>query len=100
MKTTKRSSILLLWMAAACGGGGSSDTTTTPLPASETETPPPATDMPPPAPAPAQLRGYMASDQGFLVNSYAVVDGGDILLIDAQFTRPEAEKVVEMLTGL
>lgn len=109
MKTTKRSFLVpALLAAAACGGGGGSDTSTTPLPAAESEAPPPAETTPPPAeatppaptPAPAQLRGYTAGDQGFLVNSYAVVDGGEILLIDAQFIKPEADKVVEMLKGL
>ena len=113
MKRTKRTflSTALLLAAAACGGGGGSDTSTTPLPLGESEAqpppaaetpPPPAADTtpPPPAPAPAQLKGYTAGDQGFLVNSYAIVDSGEILVIDAQFIKPEADKVVEMLKGL
>jgi glyoxylase-like metal-dependent hydrolase (beta-lactamase superfamily II) len=55
---------------------------------------------PPPAPAGPTIKAYTASEQGFLVDSYAVVDGGEILLIDTQLIKPEVEKFIELVKGL
>lgn len=105
---TTRHSLLALALLAACGGSSSDSTTatTTPEPVptgdsatAEAMTKPTPTPAPVPA-APPQLHGYTASETGFLVNSYAVVDAGEILLIDAQFIKPDAEKLIEMVKGL
>jgi glyoxylase-like metal-dependent hydrolase (beta-lactamase superfamily II) len=53
-----------------------------------------------PAAAGPIVKAYTASEQGFLVGAYAVVDGGEILLIDTQLIKPEVEKFIEMVKGL
>jgi glyoxylase-like metal-dependent hydrolase (beta-lactamase superfamily II) len=55
---------------------------------------------PPPAPTAAEVHAYTASENGFLVSSYAVVDNGEILLVDSQLIQPEVEKFIEMVKGL
>ena len=97
-------------MLVACGGGGKQpDTTPTPVepaqPATTDEvavkpTPEPVKPPEPPAPPPVEIQAYTASEKGFLVSSYAVVSGDEVLLVDAQLIQPEAEKLVEMLEGL
>ena len=50
--------------------------------------------------SPAQalsVQTYTASDSGFDVNSHLIVGAHEALLVDAQFTRSEAKKVVEMV---
>ena len=75
-------------------------------PAAETETAgkttAPETIETPPEPVAAgpTIKSYTASEQGFLVGSYAVVDGGEILLIDTQLIKPEVEKFIELVKGL
>ena len=59
----------------------------------------PPDDAPPVAAGPT-IKAYTASEQGFLVDSYAVVDGGEILLIDTQLVKPEVEKFIELVKGL
>ncbi len=54
----------------------------------------------PPAARGPTIKAYTASEQGFLVDSYAVVDGGEILLIDTQLVKPEVEKFIELVKGL
>jgi len=54
----------------------------------------------PPAAAGPTIKAYTASEQGFLVDSYAVVDGGEILLIDTQLVKPEVEKFIELVKTL
>ena len=51
-------------------------------------------------PAGPTLHAHTASEDGFLVGSYAVVDGGEILVIDTQVIRPEVEAFIELLRGL
>jgi len=90
---------------AACGG--SSDKATTPVePVASTpkpdQEPPPVQDPvaeppPPPEVAAPVVNSYTASEQGFLVSSYAILDHGEIVLVDAQMIKPEAEKVIEMV---
>jgi len=65
--------------------------------AAKTAAPP---DDAPPAAAGPTIKAYTASEQGFLVDSYAVVDGGEILLIDTQLVKPEVEKFIELVKGL
>src|SRR5678815_406004 len=95
----------------ACGGGGKKsadptptvvDTTTPPPPADKEPAPPvePAKPEPPPKPADIEVHAYTASEQGFLVSSYAIVQNKEIVLVDSQMIQPEAEKFVEMVKGL
>jgi len=62
----------------------------------------PQTPETPPEPTAAgpTIKSYTASEQGFLVDSYAVVDGGEILLIDTQLVKPEVDKFIELVKGL
>jgi glyoxylase-like metal-dependent hydrolase (beta-lactamase superfamily II) len=46
------------------------------------------------------IEAYTASEQGFLVDSYAVVDGGEILLIDTQLIKPEVDRFIERVKRL
>jgi glyoxylase-like metal-dependent hydrolase (beta-lactamase superfamily II) len=107
-------------MFAACGGGGKKSPDTTPPEVTETPAddvgtvtkPSPADDAAAKAKAAEDARkaaeaaatptihAYTASEQGFLVSSYAVVNSGEILLVDAQMIQPEAEKFIEMVKGL
>jgi glyoxylase-like metal-dependent hydrolase (beta-lactamase superfamily II) len=97
-------------MLVACGGGGGNKPDTTPTPVeTSTTTPDPAPkpvepapvkpEEPKPVPAP-EIHAFTASEQGFLVSSYAVVHGDEVLLVDAQMIQPEAEKFIEMVKGL
>ena len=96
-----RSIIILALVAGACH-----ETSQTPLalptssPLSEAPTASPEPPMPPPEPAakkpPAQkllLEVFTGSKEGFLVNSTLVTGKKDAVLIDAQFTLPDARKV-------
>src|SRR5262245_32054150 len=87
----------------ACGGGGSKPTQPVePVaePVADKEPAPPAEPVksepaPPEEPKKGpkpEIHAYTASEQGFLVSSYAVVDNGEALLVDAQMIKPEAEK--------
>lgn len=42
---------------------------------------------------------HTALDAGFVVNSHLLVGNKEAVLVDAQFTRSEAKKVVEMILG-
>jgi glyoxylase-like metal-dependent hydrolase (beta-lactamase superfamily II) len=44
-----------------------------------------------------RVQTYTASDPGFAVNSHLIMGEKDAILVDAQFTRSEARKVVEMV---
>ncbi|HEU5057009.1 MAG TPA: MBL fold metallo-hydrolase [Kofleriaceae bacterium] len=68
--------------------------------AGKTTTPEPPDKPAEPAAAGPTVKAYTASEQGFLVGAYAVVDGGEILLIDTQLIKPEVEKFIEMVKGL
>ncbi len=68
--------------------------------AGKTTAPEPSGPPPEPAAAGPIVKAYTASEQGFLVGSYAVVDGGEILIIDTQFVKPEVDKLIEMVKGL
>jgi glyoxylase-like metal-dependent hydrolase (beta-lactamase superfamily II) len=69
--------------------------------AGKTTTAPEPSEKPPaPAASGPMVRSYTASEQGFLVGSYAGVDGGAILLIDTQLIKPEVEKFIELVKGL
>lgn len=67
---------------------------------SETAAKTTAPEEAPPAAAGPTIKAYTASEQGFLVDSYAVVDGGEILLIDTQLVKPEVDKFIELVKGL
>lgn len=95
----------------ACGGGGKKSADSTPTPVDTAKPAPPADKEPVPpapdpvpvtkvAPAPIEVHAYTASEQGFLVSSYAVVQNKEILLVDSQMIQPEAEKFIEMVKGL
>ncbi len=98
------------WLAAAtllalAGGCKKADKKAAPAeePPAPTETAGKTTtpeETPPPAAAGPTVKAYTASEQGFLVDSYAVVDGGEILLIDTQLVKPEVEKFIELVKGL
>lgn len=47
------------------------------------------------AQSPVEVRTHTAGDPGFRVNSHLVLGARDALLVDAQFTRSEARKLVE-----
>jgi glyoxylase-like metal-dependent hydrolase (beta-lactamase superfamily II) len=85
--------LALLSLLAACGGD-KKPTPVTPTNDTATVTPPP-----PPQAAPV-VHAYTGSDNGFLVGSYAVVDNGEILLVDSQLIKPDVEKYIEMVKGL
>lgn len=44
-----------------------------------------------------QVQSYTASEPGFLVNSHLLVGRETAVLVDAQFTRSEARKVVDLI---
>lgn len=46
-------------------------------------------------PASLEIRTHTAGEAGFKVNSHLILGQRDALLVDAQFTRSEAQKVVE-----
>jgi glyoxylase-like metal-dependent hydrolase (beta-lactamase superfamily II) len=46
---------------------------------------------------PAASQSYTASEAGFLVNSHLITSGNEALLVDAQFLRSDARKVIEMV---
>lgn len=92
------------WLAAAAllalSGCKKAEKKAAPEPEAETAgktTAPPET---PPAAAGPTIKAYTASEQGFLVDSYAVVDGGEILLIDTQLVKPEVERFIDLVKGL
>jgi glyoxylase-like metal-dependent hydrolase (beta-lactamase superfamily II) len=68
--------------------------------AGKTTAPEPTEKPTEPAAAGPTVKAYTASEQGFLVGAYAVVDSGEILLIDTQLIKPEVEKFIEMVKGL
>ena len=98
--------IVSLAFAAALAAGACRETSQTPAlmptasPLSDAPTASPAPPMPPPEPAakkPAaqklELEVITASKEGFLVNSTLVTGKKDAVLIDAQFTLPDARRV-------
>jgi glyoxylase-like metal-dependent hydrolase (beta-lactamase superfamily II) len=96
--------VALAVMAAACKGDEGDDKVATPATAEETapgtgEKVPPASGDKSAAAGP-EIHPFTASEEGFLVGSYAVVDSGEILLIDTQMIRPEVEKFIEMVKTL
>lgn len=99
MTTTLRNQVA--WLAAAalvtlagCRKDAATDTS------GKTTAPEPSAEVAESAPAGPTVKSYTASEQGFLVGSYAVVDGGEILLIDTQLIKPEVEKFIQMVKGL
>lgn len=105
MSTTLRN--LAAWLAAAAllalSGCKNEDKKGATEPAAvdtETAAGTAASDDAPPAAAGPTIKSYTASEQGFLVDSYAVVDGGEILLIDTQLVKPEVDKFIELVKGL
>ena len=98
MTTTLRNQVALFAAAAlltvsGCKKDAALDTS------GKTTAPEPAAPAEPVAAGPT-VKAYTASEQGFLVGAYAVVDGGEILLIDTQLIKPEVEKFIEMVKGL
>src|SRR5690349_804508 len=113
MKARVRSLSLALTgvIFVACGGGGkkSADPNPTPVetatPSDKEPVPTPVESKPEPPPEPPkvadiEVHGYTASEQGFLVSSYAVVHDHEIVLVDSQMIQPEAEKFIDMVKGL
>lgn len=100
--------VAALLALVACGGGGTKPTEPVEPVAEQPQepTPPvePVKEPPPPVePAPGPkpvIHAFTASEQGFLVSSYAVVDNGEVLLVDAQMIKPDAEKFIEMVKAL
>jgi glyoxylase-like metal-dependent hydrolase (beta-lactamase superfamily II) len=69
-----------------------------PPPPAETVAPVPATAAPEVTPVPKlAVSVYTASPEGFLATSTLIAGAKDAVLIDAQFTLPDAKKLVEML---
>jgi glyoxylase-like metal-dependent hydrolase (beta-lactamase superfamily II) len=100
MTTTLRNQVA--WLAAAalltlsaCRKDAAQDTS-----GKTTASDPSAEVTGPAAAAGPTVVPFTASEQGFLVGSYAVVDGGEILLIDTQLIKPEVEKFIQMVKGL
>jgi glyoxylase-like metal-dependent hydrolase (beta-lactamase superfamily II) len=88
-----RHAFLLLALAAfsACGGGQPPPEAPAPEPAPPAEPPPPPE---PPAPK-LKLEVVTSSPDGFLVTSALISGAKEAVLIDSQFTLPDAKKVAE-----
>jgi glyoxylase-like metal-dependent hydrolase (beta-lactamase superfamily II) len=82
--------VLAVSVLAACGGGSA------PPPPAEVPAPPAAAPEAPPAPK-LTLSVVTGSPEGFLVNSTLVSGEKDVVLIDAQFTLADANKVVDAI---
>jgi glyoxylase-like metal-dependent hydrolase (beta-lactamase superfamily II) len=46
------------------------------------------------------VKAFTASEQGFLVGSYAVIDNDEVLLIDVGLVKPEVEKMIAWVKPL
>jgi glyoxylase-like metal-dependent hydrolase (beta-lactamase superfamily II) len=97
-------------MLVACGGGGSKQPDTNPTPVEPAKPTSEETKLhvpdepkrpdPKPEAPPIEVKAYTASEQGFLVSSYAVVHGDEVLVVDAQMIKPDAEKFIEVVKGI